>query len=148
MTDRASINEEMRRPNAEPVALLDAVDLDAHHLDQLSKIIDSCTAELEAAEEAWDELYDRVAESLKDDMDRAERKGDPAEHWITSTTRRQHRAEYQRLRRAKRNVEACQNILAAKRAALSGRQSELKALGDEAAAQRYVGQRVRDLKAA
>jgi chromosome segregation ATPase len=110
---------------------MDAMGTYANDLDELSKEFDEATEELDAAEAAWDELYDAVAENLKDEMAAEQRKGDPAEHTITSVTRRQHRAEYQRLRRAKRRMEKADRKLKSKTAALSGRQSELAALRDE-----------------
>lgn len=114
-----------------PVEAMDAMGVYAGLLDDLSKEFDEATDELDAAEEEWDKLYDAVAEDLKDEMAAADRKGDPAEHTITSITRRQHRAEYQRLRRAKHRMEKADRQLKTLTAALSGRQSELAALRDE-----------------
>lgn len=124
-----------------PADVLDAIQNDAEGLDYLTKELGDATHELDGAEEAWDELYDAVAEALKDEMAEAGRKGDPAEHTIVSITRRQHRAEYQRLRRAKRQLDKLEKQLGAKRAAMSGRQSQLNGLKDEAAMQDRLGQR-------
>jgi hypothetical protein len=59
------------------------------------------------------------------------RKSDPAEHSIASVTRRRHPDIYARYRRAKKKLDGLSLRLQAKRAALSGRQSELAALRDE-----------------
>jgi hypothetical protein len=117
---------------SDPIALIEALDLDAQRLDQLEKLIENATDALDEAEARWDEEYDKVAESLKDDMAREGRKGDPAEHWITATTRREHRTVYETWRRARRAVERIEKQIKAKQAAQSGRQSALAALRDEA----------------
>jgi chromosome segregation ATPase len=115
-----------------PGTIIDAIHGDAADLDRLSKALHEATEALDAAEEAWDVLFDATAESLKDDLVQAGSTRDPAEHTITSVARRQHRAEYQALRRAKRRLEKLERQLQAKRAALNGRQSELAALRAEA----------------
>lgn len=120
-----------------PVTVMQAIDAGSAELDRLSKALDQATDLLSEAEEAWDELYDAVAETLKEEMDEAQRKGDPAEHWITATTRKQHRAEYQTWRRAKKLVDKLEKQVKATTAALSGRQSELGALRDELKATGY-----------
>lgn len=115
-----------------PIAVLESVGAGAAALDDLDKALDVATVELDAAEEAWDELYDAVAESLISEYQEAGRKSDPAEHTITTATRRAHRVAYQRLRRAKRSLDRLEKQLQARRASLSGRQSELAAMRDEA----------------
>lgn len=117
------------------IEVLDALHDDLEKLDNLGKALYAATDELDAAEEAWHELYDSTAASLKEDMDEAGRKGDPAEHYVTSVCRAQHRAEYQRLRRAKRNLQRLQDLSQVRRQVASGRQSELGALRDEVRAE-------------
>lgn len=114
-----------------------AIDASSSELDRLSKLLDSAIDALSQAEENWDELFDKVADDLKDQMAETGRKGDPAEHWIVTTTRKQHRAEYQTWRRAKKLVDKIEKQINATKGALSGRQSELSALRDEAKATGY-----------
>lgn len=116
---------------SDPVDVMLAIDRDAERLDELEKLIGESADLLERAEEAWLEIYDRVAEDLKDEMQEQARKGDPAEHWVTSVARRQHRVEYSNLRRAKRAYEKFDKQIGAKKAAMNGRQSELAVLRDE-----------------
>jgi hypothetical protein len=110
---------------------MEALADDLEKLDNIGKALYVATDELTDAEEAWDALFDAIAEDLKDAMEEAGRKGDPAEHVVTSVCRRQHRAEYQRLRRAKRDLERLQSLSQVRRQVASGRQSELAALRDE-----------------
>lgn len=124
---------------ADAITVLNALHDDLERLDNLGKAMYVATDELCAAEEAWDELYDAVAEDLKDEMQKESRKGDPAEHFVTSVCRRQHRAEYQRLRRAKRDLERLERISQVRRQMASGRQSELAALRDEVKAEMASG---------
>jgi hypothetical protein len=113
---------------------------DLEALDRLGKAIYRAADELSQAEEAWEELWDAVAESLRDDMHEQGRKGDPAEHVILSETRKQHRAAYQRYRRAKRDLERLQLLSQVRRQQCSGRQSELAALRDEVGLQQHAQQ--------
>ena len=115
----------------DPAFLMQQIDNDAAWLDQIQKRIHEATEEFIASEEAWDELYDAVAEQMAEEYREQGRKSDPAEHTILAATRRAHRAEYQRLRRAKRKLEQAQSQLRAKSAAINGRQSELGALREE-----------------
>jgi chromosome segregation ATPase len=114
-----------------PVELIEQIDRDAADLDRLSKAIHHANARLDVAEHNWEVVYDQVAETLKEEMAEDDRKGDPAEHWILSTSRRRFRPVWQEYREAKRAVDKLERQLKAKTAALSGRQSELNALKAE-----------------
>jgi len=120
-----------------PVALMEAIDADAVRLDELEQLLDTCVSALDLAEERWLEVRDKVADDLKDEMEQQGRKADPAEHWIDTQARKENRLAHTNYRRAKRAVDKVQVQVQAKRAAMNGRQSELKALADEARAQPY-----------
>lgn len=108
-------------------------------LDQLGKDMDTAVRKYNEADEAWLELYDAVAESLREDYKRADRKSDPAEHVIVSETRRQHRAAYTTWKRTRREVESLRDQIKARSAAMNGRQSQLGALRDEMRADSFAG---------
>lgn len=114
-----------------------AIDADAVRLDELEQLLDRAVQAMDDAEFAWLEVRDQVAESLKDEMEQQGRKGDPAEHWIDMKARRENRVAHTNYRRAKRAVDKISTQIQAKRAAMNGRQSELKALADEARAMPY-----------
>lgn len=122
---------------SDPGTVMLAIDADAHRLDELERLLGEAVDTLDSTEERWDECRDLIAESLKDDMVREGRKGDPAEHWIDSVTRRENRLAYQNYRRAKRAVTKIEQQIRAKQAAMNGRQSELAALRDEVRARPY-----------
>lgn len=124
----------------DPVQVVEAIDTDARSLDEISKALKDANDRQDRAESGWLTVYDGIAESLKDEMAEEGRKGDPAEHWITSVARRQHRVVYQEWRNARREVERLGQQLQAKRASMSGRQTLYKALQDEAAWQDRVAQ--------
>jgi chromosome segregation ATPase len=124
----------------EALSPLELIHVDAAALDAIARYLKYATERLDDAEEAWETVYDKVAESLKEEMEAQDRKGDPAEHVIVSTTRRQHRAVWVEYRRARRDLGRLETQLQAKKAALSGRQSELRALGAEVDAQDSLGQ--------
>lgn len=124
----------------DPIEVLNEVNENAVSLDAISKALKAANDRMDAAESGWLVVYDAVAESLKDEMMEEGRKGDPAEHWITTVARRQHRIVFQEWRNAKREVERLDRQRQAKQAATSGRQSVLKALQDEARGQGYVAQ--------
>lgn len=128
-------------PIIDPNAVLERIHDDAASLDEISKALHAANQRMDAAESGWLTVYDHIAESLKDDMKTEGRKGDPAEHWVTTVARQQHRVVYQEWRNARREVERLDRQLQAKKAAMSGRQSELKALQAEADFQNYTGQR-------
>jgi hypothetical protein len=117
--------------------LMLAIDNDAARLDELEKLLDQSVDALDQTEERWLEVRDAVADDLKDEMEKQGRKGDPAEHWIDAQARKSNRVAFTNYRRAKRAVDKCQIQVQAKRAAMNGRQSNLKALADEARAQPY-----------
>lgn len=120
--------------SSDPVVVMKAIDREAQWLDWLGKKLDDAVNTLDQAEARWDEIYDKVADDLKDQMDGQGRKGDPAAHWIESQARKENRVAYQNLRRAKRLVEKLEKQIRTASAAMNGRQSELAALRDEARA--------------
>lgn len=125
----------------DPSDVLERIHQSADDLDALTKNLASANDRMDAAESGWLVVYDNVAASLKEDMDEEGRKGTPAEHWITTTARQQHRVVFQEWRNAKREVERLDRQLQALKAAMSGRQSEMKALQAEADFQNFSGQR-------
>ena len=125
---------------SDPIALMKSIDQDAVRLDELERLLGTCVDTLDQAEERWLEVRDTVAEALKDEMERQGRKADPAEHWIDTQARKENRVAHTNYRRAKRAVDKCQVQVQAKRAAMNGRQSSLKALADEARSQPYQPQ--------
>lgn len=115
-----------------PAEVVQDISDGAASLDGISKALQAANDRMDAAESGWDTVYDAVAESLKDEMADEGRKGDPAEHWITSVARRQHRLVYQEWRNSKREVARLAQQLKANSDAISGRQTLYKALADEA----------------
>jgi len=115
----------------DPFLNLEEMAASSASLDQISKDLDDAVERLDAAEAAWEVVYDQTAEALKTQMELDERKGDPAEHWIIATTRREHRAIYEEWRRAKRQRDKLDAKLKAAAESLRGRQSVNKALGEE-----------------
>jgi hypothetical protein len=128
------MTDQTPQPTSDPIAVMLAIDADAARLDQLEKLLGDASDALDQAEENWDEVYDQIARELKDQMDTDGRKGDPAEHWITATARQRNRDVYKTWRRARRALDRIEKQVKAKTAAMSGRQSELGALRDEARA--------------
>ena len=92
-------------------------------LDNLSNQLENAHNALNGAEEAWERLYDDVAEELKQDALAEGKKADPAEHTILSVCRRQHRDEWMTYRRAKRAVDKLEKLSQNRRAELGGWQS-------------------------
>ncbi len=124
----------------DPQQLLDEIAADANDLDRLSKRIYEAVAVLDEAEAVWEHHFDTVMSALEDEYAEAGRKSVP-EHSALSAARRAHPSEWTTFRRARRAVDRLQQQLAAKRAALSGRQSSLNALRDEARVQDQAGAR-------
>lgn len=118
-------------PQVNPAQVMHDLGEDTAYLDDLTKALALAETTLNQAEAEWDEVYDAIAEDLKDEMAGEGRKGDPAEHYITSVARRQHRDIYVTYRRSKRAVEMLERRLQAKKTATSGRQSLLNALQAE-----------------
>lgn len=127
----------------DPSMVLERIHADAEDLDTLSKRLYAANERMDLAEHGWLVVYDGIAEALKTEMVDEGRKGDPAEHWVTTIARRQHRLVYQEWRNSRREVERLDRQLQAKKAAMSGRQSELRALQAEADFQSYAGQQRR-----
>lgn len=105
-------------------------------LDELTtKLADLTTAiyraydELGEAEEAWLPKLDAVGESLREEAKEQGRKSDPAEHVVLSAARARYPAEYQRWRRAKREVARLEVMSQNRRAELSGLQTERREKG-------------------
>ena len=96
-------------------------------LDTLSKMLADAHDEKTISEEEWDVVKDAVAESLHDEYREAGRKADPADHTIISAARRAHRTVYQRMRRARIEVDKLEEVARNRRAELNGYQSELAA---------------------
>jgi chromosome segregation ATPase len=113
-----------------PIAIVNALGNDAARLDELDKLLDTAIDTLDNAEDRWLEVRDKVAESLKDEMEQQGRKGDPAEHWVDTQARRENRLAWTNYRRAKRAVERIREQIKAKTSAMSGRQSQLRAQND------------------
>ncbi|HXH35724.1 MAG TPA: hypothetical protein VNJ54_15180 [Plantibacter sp.] len=115
---------------SDPSSLLDEIAADANALDRLSKVIYQAVAVLDEAEAVWEARYDETLAALEEEFAEAGRKSVP-EHTAVSAARRAHRSEWTTYRRAKRAVDRLQQQLSAKKAALSGRQSNLAALREE-----------------
>lgn len=130
----------MNRETPDPAALMLALDNDADRLDELEAALGETTELLDQAEERWLEITDAVGESLKDEMDRQGRKGDPAAHWVESVARRQDRLAHTNYRRAKRAMDRIKEQIGAKKAAMSGRQSNLAVKREELRATPYAPQ--------
>jgi hypothetical protein len=113
-----------------PIAIVNELGNDAARLDELDKLLDAAIDTLDAAEDRWLEVRDVVAESLKDEMEQQGRKGDPAEHWVDTQARRENRLAWTNYRRAKRAVERIKEQIKAKTSAMSGRQSQIRAMND------------------
>jgi hypothetical protein len=118
-------------PPADVITVDEELATGASELDLLGKQLGAAVEEYNLADEAWLKLYDAVAENLREEYRDAGRKTDPAEHVIVSETRRQHRAEYTRWKRAKRAVERIQAQMNASRTVVSARQTQAKGLRDE-----------------
>lgn len=113
---------------ADPATVEEELNTQATALDTLGKSLDAAVERLDNAEAAWDTLYDAVAENLAEEN---ESNRAPAEHLILSTARRQHRAEYQELRRAKRNLDKIERQLQSVGKVLSARQTQSSGLREE-----------------
>lgn len=116
---------------SEAIDVLNGLGDSVDALDQLGKDLAEAETELNFAEAEWDERFDAVGETLREEYAAAERKSDPAEHTILAATRRENRTVYQRYRQAKRALEILQLRLQASRARASAQQSQLGALRDE-----------------
>jgi hypothetical protein len=121
----------------DPVDVMLDIDAGARRLDEFQNLLGQAQDALDEAEARWDEVYDAVSETLKTEMVEEGRKGDPAEHWVTTQARKEHRVVYQNWRRAKRALEVLERRVRATSAAMNGRQSELGLLRDEARAPSY-----------
>lgn len=121
-----------------PIEVLEALGDSAEELDQLGKDINQLTNEFLQAEAAWEQIYDQIADSLKEEMVEQGRKGDPAEHTILREARKADRLAWRRYRDAKKWLDANERQIRAAANAMSGRQSELNALKDEARAAGYT----------
>lgn len=123
-----------------PTAVIDAIHRDAAFLDELSKALYEWTDLYDQAADAWETHLDAVTAALEEEFAAAGRKSVP-EHTALSAARRENRALWTKFKTTKRTLERLEKQLQAKRAALSGRQSELGALRDEVRAEGYGVQR-------
>lgn len=123
----------------DPATVVEQISADAATLDAFSKALAAATDALDAAEKEWETVLDAVTADLEEEFAEAGRKSVP-EHTALSAARRAHRDLWVTYRSAKRRVERQNKQLSAKIAALNGRQSELKALTDEARTQGYAAQ--------
>jgi len=130
----------------DPVTVQDNLELATAELDACSKALTDAVTSLDEAEDSWLKLFDETAQALKEEMVEEGRKGDPAEHVVTSVARRKDRLVYKRWRDARRQVDLLEKVSANRRSQLSGYQSQLKALDSEAGVQDHLGQRTNQLK--
>lgn len=126
---------------SDAITYLESLEDTTGKLSEASRHLHEAADELDKAEKEWDEARDAVFEDLKDEMANADRKGDPAEHVVTSTARRLHRDKYIAWRQAKRQVETYERVSSNRRAELSGWQSLLKSEHAEAGVQDHFNQR-------
>jgi hypothetical protein len=117
----------------DPALVMAGMDADVQLLDTIGKQLDTATQALNVAEERWDIVLDTVTATLEEEYAEAGRKSVP-EHTALSAARRTDRVAYAEWRRARREVERLQARRQTVSAALSGRQSQLGALRDEARA--------------
>ena len=103
-------NREQGRSVRDPAQVLDLVEKCTGKLDTLSKMLADAHDEKTISEEEWDVVKDAVAESLHDEYREAGRKADPADHTIISAARRAHRTVYQRMRRARIEVDKLEEV--------------------------------------
>lgn len=116
---------------ADPATVQEQLEAWLGALDENTKALDDASEELLAAEGAWDELYDVVEEALKEEYLDLGRKAAPSEKAIESATRKQHRAAYVRLRRAKRELDRLEKKSQNIRAILDGRRTQSADLREE-----------------
>lgn len=110
--------------------LSERLDVLTGKLAELSVSVYKAYDELTAAEEAWLPKLDAVAETLREE-NREVGRAAPAEHVALSAARARYPAEYQRFRRAKRDVARLELISQNRRAELSGLQTERREKGGE-----------------
>lgn len=122
-----------RSPVTDPATVMRLIHGDTVALDSLGKHLHEGVTKLVETEDKWEQKYDQFIEDLRDEYANSTSRL-PGEDVRLSLARQAHRAEWQAYRTAKRNVEQLERRLSAKKAALSGRQSELSALRDEARA--------------
>ena len=116
---------------ADPATVEEELETTASALDTLGKELDAAVEEYNRADEAWLVLYDKVSEDLREQYREDGRKSDPAEHVITSETRRQHRAEYTEWKRAKRDLERIKQRMQSLGKVVSARQTQANGLREE-----------------
>lgn len=124
--------------SADPATVDEQLNVKLDELDRLTKELDLAITEYDNADKAWLELYDAVAETLREEYRDAGRKSDPAEHVLVTETRREHRAAYTRWKRAKRDLDGIKLKIDATSKVLSGRQSQAKGLREEMRAGVYA----------
>lgn len=95
-------------------------------LSALSDELGSAYEAFDEVEAEWDAHRDTIAEDLKDQMVDEGRKGDPADHWVTSVARRRKPELYAEFRRCKRAIDRLNTQSSNRRSELTGYQSLLK----------------------
>ncbi len=95
-------------------------------LSSLSTNLSDAYKDFDSIEEEWDQHRDVIAEELKEQMVDDQRKGDPADHWVTSVARRRKPEMYAAWRKAKRRIEKLTVQSSNTRSQLTGFQSLLK----------------------
>lgn len=118
----------------DPATVMDAIGQDAADLDSYGKQLDNAVTQLNLAEAAWELIYDQFIEELTEDTAKKRLPGEDVRVALCRRRDDTNRQAWNNLRNAKRAVEKLEKQISAKRAALSGRQSELGALRDEAKA--------------
>lgn len=125
----------------ESITVVEALERTTIRLDKATEELYYAEQQEEASEEAWDTVYDAVAETLEDEYKAAGRKTSPSKDTITSVARREHRVVYQQWRKAKRRSEKAQVASSNRRQQASAYQTLMNNLGTEARVQDYLSQR-------
>lgn len=132
---------------SETITVSDALERAAGKLDLATKEMYLAQKAHEAFTEAWETVYDTVAESLEAEYKDAGRKAVPSENAITMATRRDNRELWVKMNRAKRAVDRAQTASQNRRQQASSYQTMMNNLGAEAMVQDYLAQRVEEVAA-
>lgn len=117
--------------SAEPAIVEIKIDENSTLLDALTKEVDPAIKEYLEAEEALDKIKDEAWDELKEEKTAEGSIADPSEHAVLTRARKKDRGAYHRWRRAKKNLDAIIQKSSSTRAALMGRQSQMKSLRAE-----------------
>jgi hypothetical protein len=129
---------------SDSITVSEALERATGKLDLTTKELYLAQKAVETAEEAWEVVFDSVAESLEDEYREKGRKAAPSENAITMATRRSNRELYVAMKRAKRRVERAQEASKNRRQQASSYQTMMNNLGAEAMVQDYLAQRVEE----